>query len=372
MTGTNANNQQNNTDPISAPFEKIVRRSQLALAWERTWPGAVSTAMTGGLFMAVSLAGCWQYLPPAGRAAGVLLFAAALLASPFRFRGASPLVSRKDAIARIDQHLGDPSQPARFLGNSLASGNSPEGIAHWNERREACWNQWGSKMKAGMPSPQMNRHDPLRLRYAVAATVLASAIAAGDQWQDRIKMAFDWATPAAAIVETDKQLVSQALRVRGWVSPPEKIDRAPQHISDATTGEVQVHKNSLLTILVSGREAVITINGKVLDKPKRIEADSGKDEDASYQYETLLTGDRVVVAIQGGPTWAFDVLPDNAPRVNIKSVTPTPQDKNSTTIDYSVQDDFGVDGVDAVITPINPDKDARPLPSGRQFSFPAR
>ena len=373
MDTTGKSSETPSADHISEGFNKIVRRSRLVVGWERTWPRIVSTAMTGGLFVAASWAGCWQYLPPGGRAAGALLFAAALVASPFRFQTGSPVVSRKDAIRRLDEKTGDPKFPARMLDDSLLEGNSPEAEMVWNNHREALWQEWREKLTPGKPSPDMNRHDPLRLRYAVAATVLISALAAGDQWQERLKSAFDWSSAQETGQMQGQQSASQ-LQIRAWVSPPEKIGKAPRHLTGLAEEKsvMPVHKASVLTILVTGQEAKITVNGTVLDKPTKISSDSGEEEKAAYQYETSLTGERAVVIVEKGPTWTFEIESDNAPKIKMNDVTIGAPDNKSAVINYSVQDDYGVEGVEANISPVNPDPAAKPLPSGRKFSIPAR
>ncbi len=357
-------------DHISTGFNKIVRRSRLAEGWERAWPRIVSTACTGGLFLAVSWAGCWQYLPPAGRAAGAFLFAAAFLASPFRFRTGNLIVSRQDAIRRIDLNTGAPERHARFLGTAPAEGNSPEGVALWNQRREACWAEWGDKLRVGKPSPDMNRYDPLRLRYAIAATTIVAALSAGDQWQERLTEAFDWSseTPSAHV-----QKAVLPAQVTAWVSPPEKIDKAPRHLTGAAEekGVISAHKASVITILVTGQEANITVNGVVLGEPKKIPSDSGDPGKDVYQYESVLTGESAVVAVENGPTWTFEITPDNAPKIEINAVQPAPDDQ-SVVIDYKAEDDYGVEGLDVIIVPDNPDPAAKPLPSGRSFPIPVR
>ena len=52
---------------------RALRRAWWTILWERLWPALASVAVAVGIFLAVSWAGLWLWLPPLGRA--VALFA---------------------------------------------------------------------------------------------------------------------------------------------------------------------------------------------------------------------------------------------------------------------------------------------------------
>jgi len=60
---------------------RALKRARLSIFWERLWPAVAAIATAVGLFLAVSWVGVWLWLPPMGRAAGVVLFVLIALAS---------------------------------------------------------------------------------------------------------------------------------------------------------------------------------------------------------------------------------------------------------------------------------------------------
>ena len=88
-------------DPlVRLQLEQALQRAKYALAWERIWPTLARLLTVGGLFLVASWAGLWLFLPTAGRAVGLALFALLALAS------LAPLISfrwpnRNEALAYI-------------------------------------------------------------------------------------------------------------------------------------------------------------------------------------------------------------------------------------------------------------------------------
>ncbi len=76
-------------DPLARlQLEQALQRAKYAIAWERIWPTLARLLTVGGLFLVVSWAGLWLYLPPTGRAVGLALFGLLALA----LAGAADLV----------------------------------------------------------------------------------------------------------------------------------------------------------------------------------------------------------------------------------------------------------------------------------------
>ena len=81
---------------------QALRRAELAIAWERSWPHLARFLTVVGLFLVLSWAGLWLVLPSVARAVGLGLFLAVALAALFpfsRFRWPS----RQDALTRLDR-----------------------------------------------------------------------------------------------------------------------------------------------------------------------------------------------------------------------------------------------------------------------------
>src|SRR5215203_3383144 len=58
-----------------------ITRARLGILWERVWPPLAAFATVFGLFLVVSWLGLWLWLPPLGRAIGVVLFGLLALAA---------------------------------------------------------------------------------------------------------------------------------------------------------------------------------------------------------------------------------------------------------------------------------------------------
>ena len=59
-------------DPATARSAAALRRARWTIFWERLWPALATLATAVGLFLALSWLGLWLWLPPLGRAVGVI------------------------------------------------------------------------------------------------------------------------------------------------------------------------------------------------------------------------------------------------------------------------------------------------------------
>src|SRR5262249_48513705 len=87
------------------------RRARYAVLWERVWPPLATVVTAAGLFLALSWLGLWLWLPPLGRAVGLVLFGALALwaAFPFLFLRVPGFA---DALHRLDRVSGLRHRPA--------------------------------------------------------------------------------------------------------------------------------------------------------------------------------------------------------------------------------------------------------------------
>ena len=60
---------------------RALNRARWSIFWERLWPALATVATAVGLFLAISWAGLWLWLPPFGRAIGLLAFLALCIAA---------------------------------------------------------------------------------------------------------------------------------------------------------------------------------------------------------------------------------------------------------------------------------------------------
>lgn len=349
---------------LSTEFNRTVRRARAALVWERLWPRAVPVIFIGGLFLSSTWMGLWHALPPQGRMAGVLAFAAAALAAPFLVRRGSMLVTKKDALRRLDENLGEASRPAQMLCDTLSENVNETTKEVWNLHVSRLWGQWGGKFNAGYPRPGVSLFS-----YGVMAACVLSAAAmgtiAGANRVPLLKEAFDWSLKSPSF--------AAPVEVKAWVTPPEKISASVLYLDEkGESGPRAAHKASILTIMAFGADTKVFVNGieaqpqeGILPKPGAAKAKP------TVRYEIkLIDSDTKVVLEKAGRAqreWVFQVTPDNAPEVQVESAGVDPKNKQVIEISCAAKDDFGIDQADVVISvpAAGGDPNAKPLPSAK-------
>src|SRR5690606_28229845 len=154
---------------------------------------------------------------------------------------------------------------------------------------------------AGKPQIDLAKRDPYKLRYAVSlALVITAAMANGEHLQ-RVNDAFDWTRPP-----TPEEIARQeaAMQIRAWVTPPDHIKMAPLYLNesvrDHTEGgkKLEAHKNSVLTIILSGEPRKIQLNGQDIPLGKVIAPRKANKNLTGYQYEIPLKDEKSVVTIE--------------------------------------------------------------------------
>jgi hypothetical protein len=367
---------------IKARFNRVVARAKAALIWERSWPKIVPALCIGGAFLTVSWLGVWPLLPPAVKAGAVIAAATAAVVSPFLIRSGSPLVSRFDAVCRIDAHTAPKEKPAIKLADKLSGSEKEKSEYLWRAQFNRLWTEWGGKLKAGRAKPDMKRFDPYAMRYVVAVCAGLSAVYAGDARQERIMEAFDWSSPV--VVET---LPTVDPVIRAWITPPEGVDAAPVYLripslSNAADNDVEapreetpseetpsaetsgaqtpstpileVHEQSRLTLVVSGYDKpVLSVNGTDYNADREVisYADDVKDAQGNplpittYHFDVALEEGASEIVLSSGHRWSVNVLSDQDPTVTLNAVGLQPNEDGGTpnvAIQCEAEDDFGV------------------------------
>ena len=195
---------------------RALRRARWTILWERLWPALASLAVAVGIFLAVSWAGLWLWLPPLGRAIALffLVVLIAVAAVPlFRFR----LPSTFDGLRRLDRGSGLKHRPATAIADELAAGDQDQvSQALWRAHVEQALRA-AKALKAGTPRPRLHLFDPIAVRSLVVLLVCATFFAASGERVKRITAAFDW----AGVVQ------AKNFRVDAWVTPPAYTARPP-------------------------------------------------------------------------------------------------------------------------------------------------
>jgi len=186
-----ADPRQTDEQVADALLARALRRAWWTILWERMWPALASVAVAIGLFLAVSWAGLWLYLPPLGRAIAlfVLVVLIAIAAVPlFRFR----LPSTFDGLRRLDRGSGLKHRPATALADDLAAGEQDQvSVALWRAHVEQALRK-ANALKAGTPHPRLALFDPVAVRALVVLLVCATFFAASGE---RVKRGIPGTSP---------------------------------------------------------------------------------------------------------------------------------------------------------------------------------
>ena len=313
-------------------------RARWTIVWERLWPALTSLATAIGLFLALSWLGVWLWLPPLVRAAAVIVCAALAIAAawPFVF---VRMPGKRDALSRIDRGSGLPHRPATAIADDLAvTPRDPYSLALWNAHVERALAA-ARTLKSGWPSPRVARRDPYALRALVLIACVATFFAAGGERWKRIAAAFDW----------QGVVLPANFRVDAWVIPPAYTARPPQILAGIHPGEttappgasniVSVPINSTLVVRSTGKLNLdLSATGGVAAAKEQVHAPAGTDE---HRFAVTGTGSATLRGAGDDLTWAFNVIPDKPPVVELTK-DPEQQQRGTLLLSYRLEDDYGV------------------------------
>ena len=339
-------------------LDQLLTRAGLVLAWERLWPCAVSALAVVGFFIAVSWLGLWMASPRWLRIGGSLAFGAAFVASfaPLLLR---PRVSRRDRLARLDRDSRQLHRPASSLEDRLAnSGGDPTTAALWalhQRRLEAS----AAALRVAPPSPRVAERDRYALRAAALVAAAGAAFVAGPEKYPRLLAAFDWRTEGAP---------SSGFRLDAWIDPPPYTGRPPLLLTDADAGShdvatsfgaksVQAPFGSTVIVRTTGVGGLALEASGGLEKPdpkkdspNRVEGGAATPTaEASNEQRWTLHGDGKLILRRYGATVAqFTIasIPDKPPTIALVG-QPKSNARGSLTLNYKVEDDYGVVGAEA-------------------------
>lgn len=342
-------------------------KARAALLWERAWPKVVPVLCATGLMASAAWLGAFRPMSPEARVGTVAVFGAAAAVAAARVRSGSLLVTRGDALRRMDGFTGNPHNPAQTIDDRPGAGTPPVSVALWESHVANLRKEWTDKFEAGTPRPGMKQRDPWNLRYGVMALTVAAGIYAGEERLARLREAFDFSARAPVAIAKIEDLIP----VKAWVTAPAGIDKQPLYLTEKTKDHTQggeelvVHKNSALTLMTFGPQTRVTVNGAAIEPAKSITTrEDGKDQ-STFQYDIAMTGEALSVTVEKGPRWQFKITPDNAPTVKLESVTAAKDNPKVLDVEYATHDDYGIKDGAVIATPAGTDKNARPLPSSK-------
>jgi uncharacterized protein (TIGR02302 family) len=334
-----------------ARIDRAVSRARLVLLWEGLWPRLVPLVVLAGAFLSLSWFGVWRIVPDWTRMAALGLFGLAALY--FLFRAVrSDVPGRNAALARVEEASGASHRPATAYSDRLFSApDDPAGRALWNAHRHRLLAAL-DRLKAGIPEPRLAARDPLALRFLVALLFIVAFLFAGPERADRLSEAFRGG-------ETTAETIA---RIDAWVTPPAYTSRAPIFL----TGEAarpagttySVPEGSVVTVRTGGnRDLDVVSKSPTGETPAEVvdKAGEGAGEGETPLEHQVMLAEGAGVSVRRGDreiaTWQFAVEPDAPPEI-VLAKPPVPTISGALALTYSLKDDYGVIGAEAVFAPV--------------------
>ena len=326
------------------PLEGALRRARWTIFWERLWPALATLATAVGLFLTLSWLGLWLWLPPLGRAAGVIAFAVLALAAAVPF-ALLRLPAAAEALRRLDRGSGLAHRPATTIADALAvSSADPYSLALWNAH-VARTRAAARRFTAGWPSPRIAARDPYALRGLVLIACIATFVAAGGERWKRVAAAFEW----------QGVMLPANFRVDAWVTPPGYTGKPPVILAGIHPGETarvgvetgETSGDGAFAVPVGSTLVVRATGNLTLDLAGHGGVAAAKDEGhapaGTQEHRFTIAADGSVTLRGAGDdlTWSFDAIPDRAPTIALTK-DPEQQNRGSMLLSYRLEDDYGV------------------------------
>ena len=323
------------SDP-DAPFLMRLRLACAALLWERVWPACWPALAVLGTFLVLALFDFLPLLPSVLHAALLLGFGAALVIALAAITRRIVFPDRVAARRRIEQASGFKHRPLQALADRPSTALDPQATRVWQAHRRQM-EATTRRLRIGLPAAGLTGSDPLGLRALLAMLLLIGAVDAGVDWRDRLARALTPPLPGGS------PALAASLDI--WVTPPEYTGLPPLFLRPGTTETVRIPTQSALLAQVHGGNAVprLAIDGETRD--------FDAIDKQNFRTAATLTSGKQLKVIQADTTlagWPIEIIPDNPPKIAFaKSPAATP--RAALRIDYQASDDYGVEGVKAVI-----------------------
>ena len=324
-----------------------LRRARWTILWERLWPLLATLLTAVGFFLAVSWLGLWLWLPPLGRAIGLLAFVAAIVATLIPL-GLLRMPAIADGLRRLDRSSGLAHRPATAIADELAvATKDPFSLALWNAHVGRAL-AVARALKPGTPAPRVAWRDPYALRALVVIACVATFFAAGGERWKRVAAAFDW----------QGVVLPANFRVDAWVVPPAYTGKPPIvlpgiHPGETTAAQSQgpgpyaVPVNSTLVVRSTGKISLeVTGTGGVAAARDNVQAPAGTEE---HRFKIAGTGSATLRGAGDVLVWPFNAIPDRPPTIALTK-DPEEQRRGSLLLSYRLEDDYGVADAQATFT----------------------
>ncbi|MBU2329275.1 MAG: TIGR02302 family protein [Alphaproteobacteria bacterium] len=356
-------------------LKRVLARSVLFA--ERLLPLFLPVAGTVALFVSLAWFGVYREVPDILRLAIVFILVFAFVGSFLPFlKLRLPSISEADRL--LEERNGLAHQPVAVQDDQIAA-DTPFARALWQEHQRRMAERIAA-LDAGLPQPDIARHDRYALR-AVPALLFVTALA------------YSGSNGAGSIADAFRQHVPESeapsIRIDAWITPPSYTGQPPVFLSGLGTQDtagVTVPQKSKVTVRISGGvsdEKVLFVqqsDGTVLDVAEKDDAagtlTAGSEMDASSQT-TVPTPPPAPSASMTARThelelaeagelrvadrlWTIGVTPDKAPEIAFDGV-PRRAINGALEIAFIAKDDYGLQKAHAEIVPVEEQPGATPL-----------
>lgn len=323
-----------------------LRLAGAALAWERGWPAAWPALGLIGGFAVLALFDLLPLLPAPIHAGVLAAFGFGVLAAVIWGYGNFAWPNGDAARRRLELSSGLPHRPLQALSDTPSGPPDPATAQLWEAHR-ARVAAAVRRLRVGWPHAGLAPWDPWGLRSILAILLLLAALDAGADWRDRIVRAFEpgFAPGVAAAASFDL-----------WITPPDYTGLPPQFLRAGTKGTIRVPTGSTLLAQVHGGDALPRL---VID---RADHDFSAVDKEDFRFGTTLSAGTRLTLTQGWTTlgsWPIQIIPDHPPTVAFAR-PPSATPRAALRLDYRASDDYGVEGVKAVIRRADDDQKGAP------------
>lgn len=313
-----------------APGRAARLLTRFVLFWERFWP-AILPALTVPFTLAViSLFNLWRFVPAwlhwAALSVATVGLAALLLRDFKGFR----FPTRRDVQKRLEEDGHARHAPLQALDDKpFARETSPL----WRAHMQASAERAKKARLAGLRSAG-DQSDPWGLRYTALGLLTVAFLAAGDDWRDRLGLAFAPGNGDAGALVADV-----------WIEPPAHTGRAPIYLLRAgdtapkLAKQIDAPQGSIVAAQVNGRGRMRLTYATQTDE---INAAFDRNGAAARAETTLAESGLLTLRLNGREAhWPIGVLADRAPSAYFLE-EPTETDDARLAFAIAVNDDYGI------------------------------
>ena len=308
-----------------------------ALLWERAAPVLAGPLAMLAVYTILALAGVFERFGDPVRALSLLaLILAGGVWTRFALLRFKP-PALEEAERRVEADSGLSGRPYEALRDAPAAGDEPLWSAHRARMAERL-----KAARARRPVAAWARLDPYGLRISLVLVIACAAFLAGDRAVSRLNDAFSPRLMAGG---------GAGAEVEFWVEPPAYTGRPVQYLRSAR--EAEILEGSILAARITGLRRDPRVDGA----PAEIEALSEDVRQVTARPDA--SGEVVIRAGALRETVDVTLVGDDAPRVRL-AAEPEGDAQGRLELEFTVEDDFGVEGFALRLAEAPDDETAEP------------